>query len=574
MIYRVLRPYWPSLLVANFLTIVIGLASAVIAALIGPLMQILLHPTDQPIAVNQLFEPHTAKFITNNFGIATISLEQLWEQIPMLLVILAFIKLISGTGQWLLWERAGEKVSRDLRQQIMHAYFHLVPVFRTTGEGRQLESDLSTTITTDIKLLREYVVRFYGGMPRELFQIVLLASNMMLMSPRLFWLFILGVTPSALVVSRLGKKLRRRAAAALKDYSTLTEWLQQRLMGTETIKHYGTEHVEIASMHQHNEALVNRLLRAARTKALSSPLLEFFALVAMALVLGVALSEIQSGEISSAVQLSFFSCLALVAQSANKVGRYLNTNREGVAAVHRVEHIYNELRAHQQPLLANTNNIKWSQAANTVGLENVTATYDGRGSVVLSNFSYQFAGGKIYCISGPSGSGKSTLFKVLLGLLQPMTGKVEFNLRSRHPEQTIIGYMPQQVGLLPATIAENIAYPEANIDLARVASALAKTGMTAPVAALPDRENTLVGDEGRGLSGGQAQRVLLARLLYHDYPVILVDEGTSALDPEVEQQVFGTLRQLANSGAVVIMIAHRPSAEKFSDEIIRLAPQT
>jgi subfamily B ATP-binding cassette protein MsbA len=133
-----------------------------------------------------------------------------------------------------------------------------------------------------------------------------------------------------------------------------------------------------------------------------------------------------------------------------------------------------------------------------------------------------------------------------------------------------IVYMPQKVLLLPDSIAANIAYPEAQYDPMRIWSALEEVGLAGLTSSLDAGIQTQIGEGGTGLSGGQAQRILLARLAYHQAPFVLVDEGTSALDPETERLIQALLRKLTNQGRVVITIAHRHSVVEAADIVLRL----
>ena len=125
--------------------------------------------------------------------------------------------------------------------------------------------------------------------------------------------------------------------------------------------------------------------------------------------------------------------------------------------------------------------------------------------------------------------------------------------------------------MAPDSIGANVAYPDEAWDRQQVLAALAEAGFGAEeLAGLPNGIDTLVGQGGRDLSGGQAQRVMLARLNYRDAEFLVVDEGTSALDPAAEQKNYDALRKLAAGGAVVVMVAHRPAALAIADDLTLL----
>ena len=271
-----LKPLMGGLSAALVMAAALGVVSALVAALVGPCVQVITAPRDEHMQFVALFGEWLGPIITRFYGESGISAGALLKQLPWLLVVLALSKSVLGLAQWFLWERAGEMTSLRLRDDLAGSYIGLAPRYRRDQTGRSMEEQLSSGITTDVKLMREYLVHFYGGLPREAFQFVFLAVMLVLLSPKLTAIFLLGVAPAAAVGSRIGRVLRRRAAKALADYSQLTEWLQQRLMGIETIKHYRTEGVEIAKMESLTTGLYERFLRAARVKARTSPLLEAF----------------------------------------------------------------------------------------------------------------------------------------------------------------------------------------------------------------------------------------------------------------------------------------------------------
>jgi subfamily B ATP-binding cassette protein MsbA len=375
-----------------------------------------------------------------------------------------------------------------------------------------------------------------------------------------------GILPAAAVLSNLGKKLRKRATRSLQDFSVLSEWIQQRLLGIETIKHYRTEGLEIGKMRNFSDRLYEGFLKAARVRARTSPMMQAVAVTALGIVLVVSLGDIADGRTTGAIQLSFFTTLALLSQSAGKLGKYINTNREAASAVDRLREVLNFFSGHRrETVFAATTQ---GASATTIRLDRVAVRYPGQAQRALSDISYEFRAGKIYCLAGPSGAGKSTLFGVLLGLVTPEEGAVARSVAGSHPFE--LCYQPQKVSLLPGSVAENVAYPLSVFDDRLISESLQKVGMAEVISQLPDGIHTPLGAGGSGLSGGQAQRVMLARLWYHKSPIVLVDEGTSALDPVIEQLVFLLLKELRSQGAIVICIAHRQSMIEIADEVLRL----
>ena len=547
LLLKYLRPHWLSIVIALIFTLLLAIVSAVVFSLLGPALKILMMPgVDQIITMKDLLGERFAYLLQWIAHIDQISIKSLWHTLPGLLLSLAALRAVLGTVQWFIWERASELVSKSLRNEIIEKYLYFDPLAKMGRDDSDGVSKLSSAITNDIRMAREYVVHFYGGLPRELSQIFLFMVTMVLLSPKLFVIFFAGVVPSMFFIDRMGKKLRNRAAKALSDNSALIEWLQQRMLGIETIKHYGTERLELRCMEDLNQNLYERFLKAARVKVRISPALELIAVTAMVGVLYFALVSSTSGsDASGSMQLSFFSTLAVLAQAAARVGRYYNANREGGAAIIRLQQLSRDLDEGRKEALRQVIP-KQEDSDEILRMYNVTVTYPDAPAPALRNFSYCFRKGKIYVIFGPSGAGKSTLFNVLLGLV------------------------PQFVHLMPDTIAMNVAYPHCEADTLKVKNALTRVGLLEAVEELPQGMDTLVGYRGHGLSGGQMQRILLARIYYHRAPLVLIGEGTSALDPELEQLVYATLREISAEGCIVLMIAHRLAAATIAHAVLYL----
>lgn len=199
-------------------------------------------------------------------------------------------------------------------------------------------------------------------------------------------------------------------------------------------------------------------------------------------------------------------------------------------------------------------------------------TYPGAENPVLNNVTLEFQGGEKVGIVGASGSGKSTLIKVLAGLYEPSLGMVQAdgvdinkNLRAWH---RAIGYVPQESFIYPGTLAENVAFGEESFDGEKVNSVLEIVGLLDWVGSLPRGVEEPVGDRGVNLSGGQRQLVCMARALYRDPKVLLLDEPTASLDSQNEKIVLDAVQNLPKS-CLTLMVSHKHENFKDFDKIYR-----
>lgn len=204
---------------------------------------------------------------------------------------------------------------------------------------------------------------------------------------------------------------------------------------------------------------------------------------------------------------------------------------------------------------------------------NLTVVPPGAQVPILKNVSLQVKPGSAVGLIGKSGSGKSTLAKALMGLLKPAAGEVRLGgveLAHYDPDKLgeYIGYLPQQVALLPGTIAENIARMAVQPDDARVVEAAKKANAHEMIIQLPDGYNTYIDGNENQLSGGQRQRVALARAIFGSPVLLVLDEPNSALDVDGSNALNQAVRDLKKEGKSVIIMTHRPMAISECDALV------
>ena len=211
--------------------------------------------------------------------------------------------------------------------------------------------------------------------------------------------------------------------------------------------------------------------------------------------------------------------------------------------------------------------------AQRLTVENVSAAPPGVPRIVVQDIGFKLEAGQGLGIIGPSGSGKSSLARLLVGVWQPVRGKVRLDgaaldqwlpdALGRH-----IGYLPQDVELLAGTVAQNIARFESDADPEAVLAAAKAVGVHELIVSLPAGYGTLVGEHGSALSAGQAQRVALARAVYRDPFLVVLDEPNSHLDSEGDEALTRAILGVRERKGVIIVVAHRPSAIAGVDQVL------
>lgn len=211
----------------------------------------------------------------------------------------------------------------------------------------------------------------------------------------------------------------------------------------------------------------------------------------------------------------------------------------------------------------------------TLIAEELRYRYPGTEKLVVDIDRLQIRSGESIGIVGASGSGKSTLVDLLIGILEPTSGKVLVNGReiadNRRQWQDQIGYVPQFVYLMDTTIRRNVAFglPEKVIDDAQVERALRQANLLEFVRQLPEGWDTVVGERAVRLSGGQRQRLGIARALYANPQVIVLDEATSALDDATESEIVDSFREIARDHTLIV-VAHRTSTLRYCNRLVKL----
>jgi PrtD family type I secretion system ABC transporter len=212
----------------------------------------------------------------------------------------------------------------------------------------------------------------------------------------------------------------------------------------------------------------------------------------------------------------------------------------------------------------------------TLVVQNAAVCPPGEQKIVSQDINFTLTSGKALGVIGPTASGKSSLARMLVGVWAPARGTVRldgatFDQWSQEALGRHIGYLPQDVELFPGNVAQNIARFEDPPNPEAVLAAAQAAGVHELIVNLPDGYETKVGDHGSALSAGQAQRIALARALYRDPFLVVLDEPNSNLDAEGDEALTRAILGLRARGAIVIVVAHRPSAIAGVDYILVMA---
>ncbi|WP_189931652.1 thiol reductant ABC exporter subunit CydD [Streptomyces aurantiogriseus] len=336
--------------------------------------------------------------------------------------------------------------------------------------------------------------------------------------------------------------------------------------GLPTLKVFGRAKAQAESIRRITGEYRQATMRTLRIAFISSFALELLSTLSVALVAVTIGMRLVHGEMDLYIGLVILVLAPEAYLPLRQVGAQYHAAAEGIAAA---EEIFAVL---ETPVPASG---KGAVPAGGVAFEGVTVRYPGRSTDAVSDVSFAVEPGETVALVGPSGAGKSTLLNVLLGFVRPTEGRIRVggvDLADIDLEQwrSRIAWVPQHPHLYAGTIAENVRLARPDADDTAVRRALADAGALEFVDALPAGAETVLGEDGAGLSAGQRQRLALARAFLAHRPVLLLDEPTAALDGETEAEVVAAVRRLA-AGRTVLLVVHRPALLAVADRVVRLA---
>ncbi|MEH0471408.1 thiol reductant ABC exporter subunit CydD [Streptomyces sp. B21-097] len=336
--------------------------------------------------------------------------------------------------------------------------------------------------------------------------------------------------------------------------------------GLPTLKVFGRAKAQAESIRRITGEYRLATMRTLRIAFISSFALELLSTLSVALVAVTIGMRLVHGEMDLYIGLVILVLAPEAYLPLRQVGAQYHAAAEGLAAA---EEIFEVL---ETPVPT-----PGTVAVTEGGMvfEGVSVRYPGRSGDAVSDVSFSVEPGETVALVGPSGAGKSTLVHALLGFVRPAEGRVlagGVDLAAADLEQwrSRIAWVPQRPHLFAGTIAENVRLARPGADDTALRGALADAGALEFVDALPAGADTMLGEDGTGLSAGQRQRLALARAFLADRPVLLLDEPTAALDGETEAEVVAAVRRLA-AGRTVLLVVHRPALLAVADRVVRLA---
>ncbi|GAA5033369.1 thiol reductant ABC exporter subunit CydD [Microbacterium fluvii] len=489
---------------------------------------------------------------------------------PQFASTLAWLAATVAARAALLWAReyvaarAAARVEAQLRDRLVGAVDALGPAWLTT----QNTAKLAVTAGRGLDSLDAYFGRY---LPQLVSTVVATPIIVLVM----WWQdWISGLTvvltlpliPVFMVL--IGMATRSVQQKQWQTLQRLAARFSDTVQGLSTLKVFGRQHRAADSIQRVTETYRAETMRVLRVSFLSGFALEFLASISVAIVAVSIGFRLIDGSLMLAVGLFVLLLAPEAYLPLRQVGVQFHAASEGVAATDDVFAVLDAARA--LPPAGSTPSVTAQAASVDRGMLRLEAVAVQRGERTLAPVSLEVRSGEVVLLEGPSGSGKSSVIAALRGAAT-FTGGAHWggvDVRSASPS-TWLGWAGQQPGLVAGLVADNVALGDDSPDPALVARALDL--------ACADLDPDLpLGVQGAGLSGGQGQRVAVARAFYRHLrglaPVIALDEPSSALDSATEERLWAATRSLADAGAAVLLVSHRTSARAIADRVMRLEP--
>ncbi|HHK5557297.1 thiol reductant ABC exporter subunit CydD [Bacillus cereus] len=474
--------------------------------------------------------------------------------------------IVVRTSQ-ILVERFAEKTGSLLRKQLIEAYFTLGPRYvQTVGTGH-----LVTLSIEGIEKFKTYIELTIPKMIRSSIVPGLIVLYVFTLDIESGIILVVTIPIVIIFMILLGLAAQKMADSQYEIYRVLSNHFVDTLKGLETLKYLGKSEQHEGKIEKVSKRYRKATMRTLRVAFLSSFALDFFTSLSIAFVavgLGIRLID------GTIILLPALTILILAPEyflPIKQVGANYHATLDGQIAMEQIEEILQQQKGIQKKDL--NEDIVWN-ASSSLKLQDIKVNNTESEKAILEGINFTWEGNGAIGVIGESGAGKSTLIDVLAGFLSPSSGKIlvnglEVDGSTREDWQKNIAYIPQQPYIFPLSLKDNIRFYETNATDEEVERVINEVGLRSLVTSLPNGIHERIGEGGRMLSGGQEQRVAMARALLSKKPIILLDEPTAHLDIETEFEIKQAMLRLFN-GKLVFLATHRLHWMKQMDHILIL----
>lgn len=535
---RYLVPLWPQLLLSVVCMGVFSLTTAAVAFLVQPALDDIFIKKD----VNML------------------------KLLPLGLILIFVVKGAANYLQTYYTGYVGNRIVTNLREEV---YFHIQKLSLSFFAGVP-SGTLTSHIINDVSMVQRAVSNVIAGLLKDLVTAVGLIGVLFYRDWHLA-LIVLVVFPLFFFpIFKYSRKLRRFSKKNQVQMAEITSFLQESFTGIRIIKAFRMEKYNRAEFTRINENLLYLILRSLKIKALTVPISETAGGMAAAAVIWYGGSQVVEGAATPGNFFSFMAALFMLYAPVRSLNRSNNQIQEALAAGKRVFQMLDT----SPEIIDRPEAVALPGFQREIRYQQVGFSYNRAEASVIHDFSLTIRKGETVALVGRSGSGKTTLLNLLPRFYEVGSGRITIDGHdlkdlTQDSLRAQIAMVAQRTILFNDTVRNNIAYGRDDVDLETIKVAARSANAHDFIEQLPDKYDTLIGENGIRLSGGQQQRLSIARALLKNSPILLLDEATSSLDTEAERAVQDAIERLMQNRTSLV-IAHRLSTIVNADRIVVL----
>ena len=482
--------------------------------------------------------------------------------IPIVVIIIYLLRGLGMYGQAYLMNYVGESVIRRLRNSL---YDHIqdLPI---SFFHKEKTGTLMSRVTNDVGVIKAMVSTAVTGALKDAFTILGLTMVIFYRDWKMA-LFAFIVLPIAFIpVVEFGRRVRKISTGCQETIADLNSFLHETFAGNKIVKAFGMEPYEKKRFHEKTLNLFKLEMKAVIAKSLSSPIMEFLGGLGIAFIIWYGGSKVISGTSTPGTFFSFMAAVLMLYDPVKKLSGLNNAIQQGLAASDRVFDIIDR----KSEIAEDDNPVEIQFKPHSVTFDNVFFKYDEE--MVLKNISLDVKAGEILALVGMSGGGKTSLVNLIPRFYDVSRGAIlvdgiDIRKASVSSLRKQIAIVTQEPILFNDTLRNNIAYGNQNASQEDIERAVKAAYAYDFIQSFPDKYDTIIGELGARLSGGEKQRICIARALLKDAPILILDEATSSLDTESEMLVQKALENLMKDRTTFV-IAHRLSTIDYAHRIV------
>jgi subfamily B ATP-binding cassette protein MsbA len=563
---RYVLPFLLQLLPGVFLLAGVGFLEAFRLVLLKPVLDRVLNPASGSENIVLFTIPKIDKtvylqtFVPSHFHNA-------WTIVAYALVASTVLKGICDYVGTYLVNHAGFGMITNLRNDLYNSVLRRSAAFfqkHTTGT-------LISTIINDIERVQYAMSSVLAEFLQQMFTFVFIAIAVVILGRDLAWVLLLFIPGIIFSAVRIGRRVRSTTRTGQDQLADVQNILHETITGNRIVKAFGMESWEVARFRKAAQRLFRANLRSVAAAAISSPLMDIFGAIAIALLLLLGRERIAHNQLSLG---DFVTFVAVVLSMYNPVRKFAVFNNSFQQALGASSQLFKFMDT-QDVVLEKPGAKALPRFSQSVEFDGVSFSYESDGDdarEILRGIDLEVKRGEVLAIVGSSGAGKSTLVHLIPRFFDITGGRLlidgndvrDLTLSSLRAQ---VGIVTQETVLFNDTVRNNIAYGQPHVPQKEVEAAARAALAHDFILGLPSRYDTVIGERGVRLSGGERQRLAIARALLKNAPILILDEATSALDSESESLVQAALHNLM-TGRTVFVIAHRLSTVRRADRIV------